>query len=372
MGIAADDIDGQNELLKEIEKISNLGIYETDLINGTWKGSDNFVKIFGLPQKKVFTVEEFQALVHPEDFEEVMAYFNKCLAEQRDFNLEYRCLKPNGDIIYVNSRSRVYYDGDGKPIKIIGIKQDITEQKLYEKRLSELNELNQKKNEVLKLVAHDLRSPVSQIEGIVDLLKKEEENEEVKSKLLDMQEKACKTSKDIISEIIEISELEDRSYQSEMFEMVDLNLLVDDSVQRLYFKANKKGININTSLGSDVFALVDPKKFIRVIDNLLSNAIKFTHKNKSITLSTHNSKKNVVLKVIDKGIGIPKENLPLLFESYSKKTRRQGTQGEQSTGLGLSIVKQIVEIHNGTIAVESKVNQGTTFTIELNRVGSLT
>ncbi|GAB4429056.1 MAG: hypothetical protein Kow0031_09480 [Anaerolineae bacterium] len=122
-------------MLNESQRIAKTGSYETDLLTGTWVGSDSFIEIFGLPHKKKYTVEEFQAIVHPDDFDEVMAYFGHCLANQMNFDYEYRCLRSDGKVIYVSSRSKVYYGPDGTPLKIIGIKQDITERKLAEEAL---------------------------------------------------------------------------------------------------------------------------------------------------------------------------------------------------------------------------------------------
>ena len=123
-----------NSFIKQIEKIAKLGSYETDLLTGEWKGSDNFIDIFGLEKKEKYKVAEFQALVHPDNFKKVMGYFAECLAQKKDFNYEYKCIKTSGEIIFVSSRSKIFYSEEGTPIRIIGIKQDITERKLTEKK----------------------------------------------------------------------------------------------------------------------------------------------------------------------------------------------------------------------------------------------
>jgi signal transduction histidine kinase len=113
-----------------------------------------------------------------------------------------------------------------------------------------------------------------------------------------------------------------------------------------------------------VYAHINTEKFHRVIDNLISNAIKFSKENDKIEVRLRQTNHNVLIEVKDYGLGIPKDMLPHVFDRFSKAGRK-GVRGEQSTGLGLSIVRQIVEKHNGTIEVESMEKQGSTFRIEL-------
>jgi PAS domain S-box-containing protein len=351
------------ELLPIIEEIASLGSYETDMATGTWIGSDNFIKIFGLEKKEQYTVQEFQQLVHPEDFDTVMAYFARCLANKTDFNFEYRCInKVTGQVIYVNSRSKIFYDSKGVPLKILGVKQDITSNKMHELKLTQLNDNNYKKNEVLAMVAHDLRSPISQLESIVGILKSE--IGERYHDLISLQERICRSAKAIISELIEISELEDEAYILKTIK-TNVSQLIAECIERFKYLADEKNILLKSILEPACFAEVDAAKFTRAIENLISNAIKFTPENKTLELSTHFFETKCIIKIKDEGIGIQEQFIPILFEKFSKLVRRTGTRGENSNGLGLSIVKQIIDLHKGSISVESAVSVGTTFTISI-------
>ncbi|MFK7950440.1 MAG: PAS domain-containing sensor histidine kinase [Saprospiraceae bacterium] len=356
------------ELLKEVEKIANLGSYQTDLTKGTWTGSENFIQIFGLTPQDEYTIEDFQKIVHPEDFQDVMTYFGACLTQQKDFNYEYRCLKTNGTIIHVSSRSHVYYDDDGTPLRIIGIKQDITKQKLREEKLTALNTalklLNAKKNKTLANVAHDLRNPISAIQGLTNLLKSELEAEQLE--LLQLQEEALDYTKTIISELLDVANLEKHNQPFKKVK-TDLNLLIFKSIQQFQSQAFKKNIEIKTQLASNAIVPLNPNKFSRVIDNLISNAIKFTPQRKSIKIQTTVYQETVILSIKDEGIGIPEQRIPFMFESLPQDLKRAGTAGEKSTGLGLSIVKEIVDLHDASIKIKSKENKGTTFEIKLKR-----
>jgi two-component system sensor histidine kinase VicK len=347
-------------LLSQIEEIAKLGIYEVDLTRGVWTGSDQFSKIFGLKKKDLYTVAEFQALVHPEDAQKVMNYFGKCLQNKEDFNFEYRCIRPGGEIIYVNSRSKIQYSDEGAPLKVLGIKQDVTINKLFQLQLKDLNELDKKKNEILSVVAHDLRAPIAQILALSGLLKICPPSEQ--DDLIQLQVKSCEIAINIINELIEIAQLEHDDQEIKKDQTV-VNLLIEESITRFQLIAQNKNITIKTSLCQNSEVTINSSMFARIIDNLLSNALKFTENGKSIELITENCEDQFLLRIVDQGIGIKPEHIPLLFEKFSKTIRRSGTQGEPSTGLGLCIVKHLVDLHSGTIHIESQIGKGTSITI---------
>ena len=130
------------------------------------------------------------------------------------------------------------------------------------------------------------------------------------------------------------------------------------------------GLQITFSCRSSkerIFAEIDEDKFMQVINNLISNSLKFTPKNGNIDVYLTESKKQVLITVADNGIGIPKKYHATLFEKFTN-ARRNGLNGEQSTGLGMSIIKTIIEWHKGKIWFDSEENKGTTFYIELPKV----
>lgn len=353
----------EHSLQAKIERMANLGSYEVDMQSGYWTGSENFIHIFGLPLKDRYTQKDFEDLVHPEDYEDVMRYFATCLEKQMDFNYEYRCIRPDGMIIHVLSRSTIEYEANGTPLRVIGMKQDITARKQAEMHINTLNELNKKKTKVMGMVAHDLRSPLTQIVGLAELLKdqvKEEEHREFLHHIFE----ACMSANDIITDLIDISEFNDPIKKPNKV-LADINELVVNSVNRHRLSVQKKEQEVKTFLANTALAYVDRVKFMRVIDNLLTNAIKFSPKGETISVYTEQKNGNLIVKVKDHGIGIKPDHTPLLFEDDKSIVRREGTEGERSTGLGLTIVKQIIEMHDGDILVDSTEHQGTTFSVIL-------
>ena len=118
------------------------------------------------------------------------------------------------------------------------------------------------------------------------------------------------------------------------------------------------------STSEKIFIAIDADKFFQVINNLISNSIKFTHDDGVISLRVEEKKKTILITVQDNGIGIPKKYHDGLFDKFTK-ARRPGIRGEESVGLGMSIIKTIVEWHTGKIWFESEENKGTTFYVEI-------
>ncbi|MCF8229315.1 MAG: PAS domain S-box protein [Bacteroidales bacterium] len=138
---AQESIIESEQKLQEAQAIGKIGSYETDLTTGYWKGSVQFCKMFGFEPDQKYTQEEFAGIVHPEDREKVLNYFQECLEQKKDFNYEYRTInRLTRETIYVRSVSKVFYDHDGKPLKVFGTKQNITNRILAEKDIRESEE----------------------------------------------------------------------------------------------------------------------------------------------------------------------------------------------------------------------------------------
>lgn len=168
--------------------------------------------------------------------------------------------------------------------------------------------------------------------------------------------------------MLEISQLEDESFKLDSLKL-DIVDLIQKSIRILDSAIEKKNISIDLQHPENrIICDVNPQKMSRVFDNLLSNAIKFSRENAKISIRVFSNKDhNIIIEIEDYGIGIPKNLQALIFDKFSK-ARRIGLGGETSTGLGMSIVKQIVELHRGKISLKSTEGKGTCFTIELPKL----
>jgi two-component system sensor histidine kinase VicK len=357
----------QQDLLSSIEHIANLGSYQVNFEQDRWTGSDNLKRIFGLPDQNDFSIAEFYDFIHPDDRTKVRNHVRECTRKRTDFNMEYRCIAAGGQHIYVKSFSRIYYDPLSEaPVQAMGIIQDITEQKSKELQLKELNTLIERKNEMLGMVAHDLLTPIAIFDVYASLLEEDLDGESLG--LLQKQREACATTKRIAEDIIELSNLKRSAFILQPIRFI-LRDLISDSVQQFTYLLEKKKIKVRIYCPTHLQVTWDRKKMARLIDNLLSNAIKFSHPETRITIEVKPSTLDdcIYLSVADQGIGLTDDQIPYLFQQYSTNLRREGTHGEHSTGLGLSIVKEVVNMHKGTISVQSEVNRGTTFEITIQQ-----
>lgn len=229
--------------------------------------------------------------------------------------------------------------------------------------LEKLEESSKEKDRILKMVAHDLRTPVASIMSLANLVD-EEKDELAKKEMLEIIKQACNNSLNLISEILaaarkEISESEK--------EKTSINSFIKECISLLQIKASEKNQQLVFQPSQQlVNVAINKEKFIRVINNLVTNAVKFSHANTAVTISTVVKPANhaVVIAVKDTGIGIPDKLKDKVFDMLTD-AKRFGTNGEQPFGLGLSITKQIVEAHGGKIWFQSEVNAGTIFYIEL-------
>ena len=149
------------------------------------------------------------------------------------------------------------------------------------------------------------------------------------------------------------------------FKQVELNKLIHQSLQILFFSAKEKGIEIQMQLPEDKLIInADQDKFERVITNLVTNAIKFSRQGSFIMVNLEKKSNMAVFSVQDHGIGIPHEMRDRIFDLFTI-AKRKGTSGEKSFGIGLAITKKIVELHKGIIYFETEENKGTCFIVEL-------
>ena len=234
------------------------------------------------------------------------------------------------------------------------------------KHQSELEKLNREKDHFLRAVNHDIKSPINGIISSANyLLNNWDGDKEELSQFLNMIELSGRKLIDYTGELVSNSMQHGESKL--IIDEVDLNELISDLIHIYTPLAEAKKVNIKTHLDTPEPFRLDNEKFKLILSNLISNALKFSSCEDTIVLSAEfigSNQKTLSCKVTDTGMGVPEKFLPTLFEK-NKSHQRQGTQGEISTGMGLPIVKSYIELHNGSIKVDSKEGQGTSFRIEI-------
>ncbi|HEY8930835.1 MAG TPA: HAMP domain-containing sensor histidine kinase [Mucilaginibacter sp.] len=217
------------------------------------------------------------------------------------------------------------------------------------------------KSQLLGTVAHDLRNPIAAVETLAMMMEMEDIDAETQD-TLNLMKASCIRARTIIDDLLESARNENSS--EFITTRTELNELIQNNIQVWKIqKEAKNAIDLISSI-NPAYAQINHEKFTRVLDNLIGNALKFSKEKSKIEVFLNKRNQNIIIEIKDRGLGIPKDMLPIIFTPFSK-AGRTGLKGEQSTGLGLSIVKQIVEKHKGRIEVESEVGQGSTFRIVL-------
>lgn len=238
--------------------------------------------------------------------------------------------------------------------------------KVVARKNAELEALNKQKNHFLGMAAHDLRNPLNAIMTYSQFLHEEvgqvlspEQND-----FLDSIHKSSEFMLRLVTDLLEFSQIQTGNMTLNLG-MVDLTGLIDRIVGLSRLLSDRKGIGLKVEKDHTLPKMyLDEHKIEQVLTNLLTNAIKYSHANTTVEIGVSQRDDVVTLWVKDQGQGIPTEELDNLFEPF-KKTSVKSTGGEASTGLGLVIVKQIVNGHGGEISVESEVGTGSLFTVTL-------
>jgi len=258
-----------------------------------------------------------------------------------------------------------YYRRGKKNIQTLTLlNREIGEQKdKLEFAVAELEKSNTDKERILRVVAHDLRDPIGGAATLVNTIINDDLPETYEKDSWNLVEKTLTNSLTLINELVELDLGKEHIPLNK--EWVDINETVRHCVGLMQLIAAKKGQKLHLSmLSKPLTVYTDNDKIERMLNNLIGNAIKFSAKGETVSIELEQKGKAVLIVIKDNGIGIPPEMQTEVFNTLGG-TRRMGTAGEKSFGLGLSICKQIVEAHNGKIWVQSEAGGGSVFYVEL-------
>jgi signal transduction histidine kinase len=243
--------------------------------------------------------------------------------------------------------------------RTIDLEQSIT---TLSRQRQDLHDANNFKDKIFSIISHDLKSPITSLAGLLQIMKMKSLNDEERSKAIDSLEIALKGTKNLLDNILAWANT--KPAKEEDNDEIELKQLVDEIFQLFQFQASNKNINLKNLLESDFHILSNKNMLQLVLRNLVSNALKFTPKNGTIEVGMRQDYLNVEIFVKDSGIGMNDEIKANLFKSNRHNTTR-GTENEKGTGLGLKLCKEFLDKYNGNIYVHSVLSKGTTITISL-------
>ncbi|MDR6338886.1 signal transduction histidine kinase [Filimonas zeae] len=230
--------------------------------------------------------------------------------------------------------------------------------------LTALDTLIEEKKDVAALLSHDLRTPLTQFVGLGQMIKREEGSQRLQE-MGDMMIKIGEQQLDFLNGILELLSHNELERASSFTPNTPLAQVTTNAINNVSQLAAAKDIHIHQSLAKDLTFTVNPEAFTQVFQNLLTNAIKFSHNGGNIYVNASRQNGQLHITVKDEGLGFAPEQAAILFNRYTT-ARKQGTAGEASTGLGLYLVRKIVEQHNGNIqAFSNGANTGASFEIKM-------
>ena len=240
--------------------------------------------------------------------------------------------------------------------------REMSERIVHQVKLLQHNDASRR--EMVANVSHDLRTPLASLQGYLETLKlKAEDLSDIqRQEYIDIAYKHSERLRKLISELFELSTLENQDARLH-FEPFSMSELLQDVCQKFRLEAEKKGLQLSTAISTQpTFVSADIGLIQRVVENLIENAIKYTPEGGQVAVSLLMGEDTITTQITDTGQGISAEDIPHIFERFYRVEKHRNLDG---TGLGLAIAKRIMQLHNSSIEVQSKPNLGTTFSFPL-------
>jgi PAS domain S-box-containing protein len=369
----AQAIRSNEERLRLALSASHMGEWEWNVGTDVLWFSPRVNEIFGLDPNKPLTFTEFTEIVVEQDREMIQREVAHSVQNGTEYMLEYRVTWPSGDIRWIAAQGLTVFDAAGKAERMIGVVQDVTERKLDEQALIEAKEsaeaANRMKDQFLATLSHELRTPLNAILGWTQLLDASAAMGDVRQdellEGLEVIERNARVQAQLIEDLLDISRIISGKMRLEI-EPVDIKHIIEAACGTIEQAAEAKDITVRINVPDGLAPINgDPSRLQQIIWNLLSNAVKFTPKGGEVAVEVASSEASYDIIITDSGEGIEPEFLPYVFDRF-RQADGTSTRKKGGLGLGLSIVRQLVEMHGGSAAVDSMgKGHGTTFIISL-------
>jgi PAS domain S-box-containing protein len=331
-----------------------------------WTADDNF----------------FESVLHPDDRVRVRKTFEAARGRHEGVVCEYRIIRPDHSVVWVNDDAGIAYDDDGTPLYIQGYMADITARKATEAQFDaeharvldlersqneKLRELDVMKDEFVALVSHELRTPLTSIQGYTELILDGiggAVTGEQREMLAAIDRSSGRLFR-LINDLLFVAQV-NAGQLNVAIEDVDLASVARESIEDARKRAAKAGVSLEFESDLTPTVKADRARLAQVFDNLISNAIKFTPSGGRVGLTISMVGDEAIIVVTDSGMGMTPEDQQRLFTRFFRTAASAKIEG---TGLGLSITKAIVDAHHGSISVQSEVGTGTSFTFTVPTAG---
>lgn len=340
--------------------------------------SDEYNQLFGLNSGNFEgTCITFLSCVYPEDRKLVVQAITRSIKKRIGYDQEFRIVKPDRSIRWLEAKGQVFYNQAGQAVRMMGVIMDITEHKRTAEQIkvsqqenAELLRLNQLKDDFLSTVSHELRTPMSNMKMAIQMLKISPTAERSHC-YLEILQTECNREIELINDLLDLQRLETASYSNLHIKAINLQELLSNIIEPFQVRTQQRQQTLHSSLSNDLPALIsDRASCERILAELLNNACKYTPDGGEIVLSCYyKSVEATTIFTISNPAEIPVDQLPRIFDKFYRVTNTNPWK-QGGTGLGLALVKNLVEQLQGKIQVESSKGL-TTFTVELPNIKSV-
>lgn len=366
--------------LQEAQHVAGVGSWVWDVLTNDLWFSDELYRIFAREPGSIRTVEDFIAPLAPDRREVFLQHLEHSVRTKTPLAYDTTILLGDGSIRWIRGKGKVYLDGEGRMVAMMATVMDITELKaaeaeieskaaaleeanaaltrqtaLLEAQHEELQHLDRMKDQFLSMLSHELRSPLTTIEGVLSLLERPGVDVEAYHRRIGL---ATRSLTSLVSDLLSAAQL-----QSGRFELTNRpfqpELLLEDAFDEVESLAQAKGVMLRRSVEGPLPEMTGARqRLLQVLRNLLINAVRHTPEAGEVSLRARVAGDRLQIEVADTGDGMDAAARARLFERFA-------SSADGGVGLGLFVVKELVEAHGGRVVVESERGVGSTFTVAL-------
>lgn len=365
--------------LTEAQSVAHVGSWEWDVAANSLWWSEELYRIYALAPGTTASYETYISRVHPADRGRIHEQVRRSLVDGQPFAFEHLVVCDDGAVKTVFGRGRVLLGPDGTAVRMSGIAHDITEQKQAEEERAQLireqvarreaEEANRAKDQFLATLSHELRTPMNAVLGWARMLRLMPLDEDGRTRAVDAIFRNVQVQAQLVSDILDVSRIATATLSLEPG-VVDVAAVIDEAIETVGEAARAKRVNIvfhRPASGAQLRG--DATRLRQVVWNLLANAVKFVGECGRVSVAVLCCGDALEIVVDDDGPGIAPEFLPHVFDRF-RQADGSVTRAHGGLGLGLAIVRHIVELHGGTVAASNRVPNGATFRVRLPRTGA--
>jgi PAS domain S-box-containing protein len=359
---AAQALRENRDVLALAMAVGRMGAFTRDLVNDRTWWSPELARLMGFGSGDAPTRDLVYATLHKDDAAAVIKDIESGIKERRDFSTTFRFHhKATGELRWLEVDGRATYNADGTPHTVFGLGIDVTERM---RAVAALQEADRRKDEFLATLAHELRNPLAPISSGLHILKSARERDQA-AIALDIMERQVAQMVRLVDDLLDVARITTGKVEIRC-EPLDLLEPIKDAIETSEPTFSARGQRFAVHRPQrPIYVNGDRTRLAQVFANLLNNSAKYSEPGEEISLTFEQDGSDAVIRVRDHGIGIHPEMLPRVFEMF-RQADRTGGRSRGGLGIGLSLVKRIVELHGGTVTATSEgLGRGSEFIVRM-------